>query len=440
MSKQIFFLLLFFLSASFLAKVPNAQANFANAYLRLDNPTANTALSGTVCAQPFTSGTEAKVVLTFPDSFSVSANASNWSTNVSDIPSGATVWPGIGATASSVSGNAVTFISGDLTVGTLYCFNFSGTSSTTGAAGNDQNGTIATKNSSNAIIDSTTYALSIVTDNQIKITATVPSQVSSLPISIESVTTGSQFSQNTTLDYKITYGSLASSAIPLTIQAQWSQGTIEGSPTPSVDIVDYVIGSASDAYGGATAIVDTVNNTITWTIPSFPGNTVDQTVTFSLKTNTSYTGASSVSFDVSARAISGSTVTPDQTVTQTYLYSAPAASASTPTPTPTAGANAPSGGAKAAPSAGLLQGAPAALFDIISATVHAAKQNLIPFIILCIIASVLLIWLVIFAVRRIRARADARKIEEEMNAAPSPQPKGLKKAKRQGTIDNENGN
>jgi hypothetical protein len=287
MTKKIFFLLLFFLLTAFLASASSAYTGFTSAYLRLDNPTANAPLSGTVCAQPFTSGTEAKVVLTFPDSFSVSANTSNWSTNVSDIPSGATVWPGIGATASSVSGNAVTFVSGDLVVGTLYCFNFSSNSSTIGAAGNDQNGTIATKNSSNATIDSTTYALSIVTDNQIKITATVPSQVSSLPISIESVTTGSQFSQNTTLDYKITYGSLASSAIPLTIQAQWSQGTIEGSPTPSVDIVDYVIGSASDAYGGATAIVDTVNNTITWTIPSFPGNTVDQTVTFSLKTNTS---------------------------------------------------------------------------------------------------------------------------------------------------------
>lgn len=421
--------------------MPNAQANFANAYLRLDNPTANTALSGTVCAQPFTSGTEAKVVLTFPDSFSVSANASNWSTNVSDIPSGATVWPGIGATASSVSGNAVTFISGDLTVGTLYCFNFSGTSSTTGAAGNDQNGTIATKNSSNAIIDSTTYALSIVTDNQIKITATVPSQVSGLPISIESITTGTQFSQNTTLDYKITYGSLASSAIPLTIQAQWSQGTIAGSPAPSVDIVDYVIGSATDAYGSTPAVIDTVNNTITWTIPSFPANTVGQTVAFSLKTNTSYTGASSVSFDVSARAISGSTVTPDQTITQTYLYSVSSASTSTSTPTPAAAANAPSGGGtNAAPSVGLLQGAPAALFDIISATVHAAKQNIIPFIILCVIASVLVIWLLLFTVRRIRAHAAARKIEEEMNTAPAPQPKGLKKSKRQGTIDNENGN
>jgi len=86
------------------------------------------------------------------------------------------------------------------------------------------------------------------------------------------------------------------------------------------------------AYGSTPAVVDTVNKTITWTIDSFPGNTTNQTVTFELKTNDSYTGDKNVSFNVSARTISGPTVTPDQTVTQTYLYDAGLA----PTPTPTA--------------------------------------------------------------------------------------------------------
>ena len=163
----------------------------------------------------------------------------------------------------------------------------------------------------------------------ISVSANVPAPIDSLPISLQSLTTGNNFQQNTILNYKITYGSLNTGTIPLTIQAQWSQGTIEGSPVPSVDVVQYVIGSASDAYGSTPAIVDTVNNTITWTISVFPGNTTNRTVTFSLETNESYTGFSSVSFDVSTRAFSSSTVTPDQKITTTYLYKP------TPTPNPT---------------------------------------------------------------------------------------------------------
>jgi len=335
MNKKIIFLLLFFLLVGFLTNASPVNAGFNNAYLRLDSSMPNTPLSGTVCAQPSSSGTEAKVALTFPNMFAISSNVSSWSTDTNSLPSGATAWPGIGATAQSVSAKSVTFPSWDLAAGTLYCFNFSGASSTTGAVGNDQNGTIATKNSASTTIDSATYALSIVNNNQIRVTATVPPQVGSLPLSIESVTNGSQFPQNTILTYRITYGSLANSAFPLTIQAQWSQGTIEGTPTPSVDIADYVIGSATDAYGSTPAIVDTVNNTITWTIPAFPANTLNKTVMFSLKTNNSYTGYSSVSFDVSAMAVSGSTVTPDKTVTKKYLYSPSLEPTTTPTPTPT---------------------------------------------------------------------------------------------------------
>jgi hypothetical protein len=341
MNKKIIFLLIFFLSAGLFLQLPDAFASsFTSASLRLDHQTPNAALSGTVCAQSSSAnaGTENKVTITFPSDFTISTNTDNWTTDTNNLPSGATVWPSIGAAASSVSGQSVTFSSDDLTSDALYCFNFVGTSSTTGSTGNDKTGVITSKNSSNTTIDSATYAVSILSNNQIGISATVPPTVSYLPISIESTTTGDNFPQNTILNYKITYGSLTTVAFPLTIQAQWSQGTIAGSPVPSVDIVDYVIGSASDGYGSTPAIVDTVNNTITWTIPSFPGNTLNKTVTFSLKTNNSYTGFSSVSFDVLARAISGSTVTPDKTVTKKYLYNASLEPTSTPTPTPTSNA------------------------------------------------------------------------------------------------------
>jgi len=342
MNKKIIFLLLFFWSAALFCNLPITHASsFTSAYLRLNNQTPNAPLSGTVCAQPssYSAGTENKVIITFPGDFTVSQNASNWTTTVTNLPAGSTVWPTIGSPAANVSGQSVTFSSADLTANTLYCFNFNGTGSTTGDINNDDNGLVITKNASNTTIDQTNYAVSIVTNNQIQLSATVPTKVSDLPIAIESETPGSNFPQNTILSYKITYGLLAATSFPLIIQAEWTKGTIDGSPTPSADLLDYVVGSASNAYGQVPAVIDTTNRTITWTIPSFPANTVGQTVTFELKTNDSYTGASTVSFDILGRSISGSTVTPDQTVSQTYLYNAGLEPTPTQGPTPTPGPN-----------------------------------------------------------------------------------------------------
>lgn len=308
-------------------------SSFNQTYVRLDSLNANTALSGTICAEPSSAGagTESKITITFPTDFTINTTASNWTSSTTNLPVGATTWPSIGATATSVSGKTVTFASGDLTTNTLYCFNFTGASSSTGTAGSDKTGTLLSKNSSDTTIDSSNYALSIVSNGSINITASVDPQASDLPIAIESTTAGSNFPQDTTLNYTITYGSLSTAAVPLTIQAEWTQGTVGSNPSPSVDILDYVIGSATNAYGSTSPVIDTINRTITWTISSFPGNTINKTVTFSLKTNSAYTGSSTVSFSVLARATSGSTTTPDKTVTQTYLYSA--SPTSTPTPT-----------------------------------------------------------------------------------------------------------
>src|ERR1035437_134422 len=190
-----------------LNSMPAKASSFTNTYLRLDKQTPSAPLSGTVCAQPSAAGagTEAKVAVTFPSDFSISSNPSNWTTDLNNLPTGASNWPSIGSTATGVSGHTVTFSGGDLTANMLYCFNFSGASSTTGAVGKDS-GVITTKNSSNTIIDQTTYYLNILANNQIEVTATVPPNASYLPISIESTTPGSNFPQNTTLNYKITYG------------------------------------------------------------------------------------------------------------------------------------------------------------------------------------------------------------------------------------------
>lgn len=155
--------------------LPTAQAaNFQQAYLRLDRMKASTTTGGLVCAKPATTGTEADVQVTFPTGFTVNATAANWTVTTANLPSGATAWVSI-ATATAVSSQTVTFPSGDLVVGTLYCFNFSGTSTlTTGTAGNSKTGTITTRTSGPATIDSSSYATAVITDDQIVVSATVP--------------------------------------------------------------------------------------------------------------------------------------------------------------------------------------------------------------------------------------------------------------------------
>jgi hypothetical protein len=170
------FSLLFVLGIPFFFSINNAEgANLEQAYVRLDRLAASTATGGTVCAQPESTATEASVQVTFPSGYTVNATAGNWDVTTTNLPSGATAWPGIGSEATAVSGQTVTFSSTELTVSTLYCFNFVGTSTlTTGTAGNNQTGTITTRTSVPATIDTSTYALSIVSNDQIVVTATVP--------------------------------------------------------------------------------------------------------------------------------------------------------------------------------------------------------------------------------------------------------------------------
>jgi hypothetical protein len=156
-----------------------AHAGFQQAYVRLDRMKANTATGGLVCAKPNTVGTEAKVLVTFPSTYTLNTTAANWtvSAGATEIPAGSTAWPTI-ATASSADNTTkvVTFAGGDLTVGTLYCFVFAAvnTLTTAAAAANSQQASVQTQTSGSAVVDSTQIALSNVTDDTITVTAVVP--------------------------------------------------------------------------------------------------------------------------------------------------------------------------------------------------------------------------------------------------------------------------
>lgn len=157
----------------------SAKAGFQEAFLRLDRMKISTATGGLVCAQASLAGpTEAKVVVTFPSTYTLNTTAANWTVTTTNLPSGASAWPGIAtATNADNSAKTVTFPSNDLPNNTtLYCFNFAATSTLTTAssAANSQQASIQTQTSGNTAIDLTQIALANTTDDTILVTAVVP--------------------------------------------------------------------------------------------------------------------------------------------------------------------------------------------------------------------------------------------------------------------------
>ncbi|HSX43164.1 MAG TPA: hypothetical protein VLF59_03700 [Candidatus Saccharimonadales bacterium] len=172
------------LSSAILTQTVHA-ATLAEVMVRFDRMKASQGTTGTVCAKPTTAGTEAKVAVTFPTGFTLGAfgtfTVNSTSTNMA-WPTGGTAWLGITAPASGgdISGQTVTFASSDLVVGTLYCFNWTSTSAVTEPSGTGASelGTVTTQTSAPATIDSAQYSTATITDDQIVVTATVPTAFS----------------------------------------------------------------------------------------------------------------------------------------------------------------------------------------------------------------------------------------------------------------------
>ena len=83
-------------------------------------------------------------------------------------------------TATAATGQTVTFPSTDLTVGTLYCFNWTNTAalSVKSSASADNTGSVTTRTSVPATIDSASFATASITDDQIVVSATIPQSFS----------------------------------------------------------------------------------------------------------------------------------------------------------------------------------------------------------------------------------------------------------------------
>jgi hypothetical protein len=155
--------------------------------VRFDRMKVSTATTGTVCAKPATVATETTMRVTFPTGYTLGAYTT-FTVGTTDLawPSGATPWLGITAPASAgdITGQVVTFASGDLTPGTLYCFNWTNSAAVTiqSGAGTSLAGAVATYSSGPTLVDSGSYSTAAIANDQIVVTATVP-QVFSFALS-----------------------------------------------------------------------------------------------------------------------------------------------------------------------------------------------------------------------------------------------------------------
>lgn len=157
-------------------------ADLTEAAMRLDRMSASQSNPNIlVLAKPATADTEDDLFITFNASFGINGVAANISGTTANLPStfngeSITAWPGLGTSAIAVSGQSVTYSSGDLSPGTLYGF-FIGTGVTNPSSANTYTNTIATRTGGDVVIDSKVIAVDVVTSNadQVSVGATVPS-------------------------------------------------------------------------------------------------------------------------------------------------------------------------------------------------------------------------------------------------------------------------
>jgi hypothetical protein len=283
---------------------PVYAGDFGQVFIRLDRIQVSASTGGLVCATAETAGTESKVEITFPSGFDVNSTLANWTVSTSDLPSGASSWPGIGS-ASSISGQTVTFPSSDLVLGNLYCFSFSATNTLiNGSSPSNSNLAVVTSRSaSNSIIDEKQISFSTQASDQITISARVGAGARDFTTQTGNISQKEKYSQNETIQYEITYGSFLPYSTSFILEADWSLGSIDDPEFPSVDLLEYVVGSASTGYENTPAVVDLANRKIRWYINNFPANTINKTVYFNLRTRGAYTGPKDVHFQTASKII-----------------------------------------------------------------------------------------------------------------------------------------
>jgi hypothetical protein len=146
--------------------------------VRFDRMKISEQTTGTVCARPPAGNatTEDDVQVVFPTGYTLGL-AATFTVNTTNLawPATANAWPGIG-TATNVTSQTVTFPSTNLTASTLYCFNWINSAAVQikSSATSNNLGNVTTRASA-VTVDTEQYATASITNDEIVVTATVPS-------------------------------------------------------------------------------------------------------------------------------------------------------------------------------------------------------------------------------------------------------------------------
>jgi hypothetical protein len=153
-------------------------ASLTNTYVRLDRMKAATA---TTVRLVFTvpsgnTGTEENLKITVPDGFTVATSGQTGATATCASETGATALPGThtfgGNNTGGQKGLTVSGVT-NLSASTAYCIDFTKTDALTNPAAGQYTATVETFTSGAALIDSTSTALRVVSDDQVVVSATV---------------------------------------------------------------------------------------------------------------------------------------------------------------------------------------------------------------------------------------------------------------------------
>jgi hypothetical protein len=251
-------------------------------YLRLDRVKASTATGGMVCMETNAAdtGTEDGVLVQFPSDFTLDETEANWTVSTTNLPDGATAWPGIavptgaGNYMADNTAKTVWFVSTDLSANTLYCFNFSGTTTLTNpAAGNSKTGSISAKAGATTT-DTGSYGVSIISEDQVTVSATVPA-IFTLALS------GTAISHGT-----LTAGTVDSGSVTATIGTNANAGWVSWVRAGAASLASASTGASitsPDSVDNATS--DLTGATYGWVLDVIPTQDADGDGTISQGAN-----------------------------------------------------------------------------------------------------------------------------------------------------------
>ncbi len=282
---------------------------------------------------------ETEFSLQFASGFAVNGSASAISVSTSSLPStyqgnALVAMPGLGSTASSVSGQTARFGISNLSSGTYYAFYITSGITTPSTSGKYVH-TLSTIDGS-GIIDTRKVGSNIVANDQVSVSAAIQPNSSDGSLTISgSPSTSNVLERGDEATITLTYEHSLSSSQQMEVIASWDNGYVSGSPSSEVTAITYKVGSATNTDTGVAPVINLTNRTITWTIPTVTPNVVHQ-VSFVVKVSSSL---SSITPEVVQNLSVDGTLLTTSLATETLTYNInflieEAAASATSTPAP----------------------------------------------------------------------------------------------------------